>query len=156
MHWPKQSPIASLPELSAGEISLTTETQTRPNTPYERLGGRDVLRAVVDRFYDLMEQDPAYAALRAMHAADLAPMRESLTGFLTGWSGGPRDWFAGGKCVMGAHRPLAITPATAAEWLDAMGRAVDAVLGERDPELARAMLEALGQMARGMVPSDAA
>lgn len=130
----------------------TSATASRPTTPYERLGGRAVLRTLVDRFYDLMEQDPAYAALRAMHAADLAPMRESLTGFLTGWSGGPRDWFASGKCVMGAHRPLAITAETTGEWLDAMGRAVDEVLGQRDPELAAALLDALRQMAQGMAP----
>lgn len=131
---------------------MTTDTQTRPTTPYERLGGREVLRALVDRFYDLMEQDPAYAALRAMHAADLAPMRESLTGFLVGWSGGPRDWFASGKCVMSAHRPLAITAETTREWLDAMARAVDETLGQRDPDLAKAMIEALQQMALGMAP----
>lgn len=156
MRWPGQWPIAILPELSAGEIPLTTATESRPTTPYERLGGRDVLRALVDRFYDLMEQDPTYADLRAMHAADLAPMRDSLTGFLTGWSGGPRDWFAGGKCVMGAHRPLAITAATTAEWLHAMGRAVDEVLGARDPELASALMAALRQMASGMGPRPAA
>ena len=134
----------------------TTATASRPTTPYDRLGGREVLRGLVDRFYDLMEQDPDYARLRALHAADLAPMRESLTGFLTGWSGGPRDWFAGGKCVMGAHRPLAITAETTDEWLHAMGRAVDDTLGPRDPELAAALLDALRQMARGMAPRPAA
>ena len=127
-------------------------TATRPTTPYERLGGREVLRELVDRFYDLMDQDPAYAALRAMHAPDLAPMRESLTGFLTGWSGGPRDWFGAGKCVMGAHRSLAITGQTTGEWLDAMGRAVDDVLAPRDPELAAALIDALRQMATAMGP----
>lgn len=133
-------------------MTTSTATATRPATPYERLGGRPVLRALVDRFYDLMEQDPAYAALRAMHADDLGPMRESLTGFLTGWSGGPRDWFAAGKCVMGAHRPLAITAQTTAEWLHAMGRAVDEVLVASDPELAAALIDALRQMAAGMAP----
>ncbi|HEY6868762.1 MAG TPA: group II truncated hemoglobin [Novosphingobium sp.] len=152
MRWSVAPTITSLPELSAGEIPLTTENQTRATTPYERLGGQVVLRALVDRFYDLMEQDPAYAALRAMHAPDLAPMRDSLTGFLTGWSGGPRDWFGAGKCVMGAHRPLAITAETTAQWLDAMGRAVDAVLGARDPELAAALIDALRQMATAMGP----
>lgn len=133
---------------------MTTETETRPApppaTPYERLGGREVLRTIVDRFYDLMDQDPAYAALRAMHAADLSPMRESLTGFLTGWSGGPRDWFATGKCVMSAHKSLAIDPSLVDEWMGAMGRAIDEIVGARDPEMAGAMTDVLRQMARGM------
>jgi hemoglobin len=133
------------------EIAVTTDTETRPTTPFERIGGISVLRAIVDRFYDLMDEDPAFAELRAMHAPDLAPMRESLTGFLTGWSGGPRDWFAGGKCVMGAHRPLAISAAAAQQWMAAMRRAIDESLGGADPELAAAMIDVLRQMAAGMV-----
>jgi len=129
---------------------LTTQTEQRPATPYERLGGTPTLRIIVDRFYDLMDDDPAYAELRAMHGADLGPMRDSLTGFFTGWSGGPRDWFGQGKCVMGLHRPLAITAETARQWTMAMGRAIDETLGERDPEMARAMVDALHQMAMGM------
>ena len=139
---------------------MTTETETRPPappaTPYERLGGREVLRTIVDRFYDLMDEDPAYAALRAMHAADLTPMRESLTGFLTGWSGGPRDWFATGKCVMSAHKSLAIDPALVDEWMDAMGRAIEDTVGGRDPEIAGAMIGVLRQMATGMANRPAA
>ncbi|HEY6870710.1 MAG TPA: group II truncated hemoglobin [Novosphingobium sp.] len=130
---------------------MTTDTETRPAAPYERIGGQDVLRAIVDRFYDLMDADRAYADLRAMHAPDLAPMRESLTGFLTGWSGGPRDWFAAGKCVMGAHRPLAISPAASGQWMAAMSRAIDETIGARDPELAGAMTAVLRQMAAAMV-----
>ena len=129
---------------------MTTETQTRPSTPYERIGGTPVLRAIVDRFYDLMDEDPAYAELRAMHAPDLAPMRESLTGFLTGWSGGPRDWFAGGKCVMSLHKPLAIGTETVKQWMHAMRRAIDDRVGDKDPEIAAAMVDVLRQMAAGM------
>lgn len=131
-------------------LQTATATATAPTTPYERLGGTPVLRAIVDRFYDLMDSDPAYAELRAMHAADLAPMRTSLTSFLAGWSGGPRDWFAGGKCVMSLHRPMAISAETSAQWMGAMGRAVNETVGERDPEIAKALLLVLEQMATGM------
>jgi hemoglobin len=134
---------------------VTTDTQTRPTTPYERIGGREVLRAIVDRFYDLMDEDPAYAELRAMHAPDLAPMRESLTGFMTGWSGGPRDWFDGGKCVMGLHRPLAIGADTARQWVIAMRRAIDETVAASDPEIAKAMGDVLEQMAGGMIKAPA-
>ena len=44
-----------------------------------------MLQAITQRFYDLMEQDPAYAELRAMHAPDLTEMRASLPLFLAGW-----------------------------------------------------------------------
>lgn len=132
------------------ESPVASQTESPPTTPYQRIGGQAVLRAIVDRFYDLMDRDPAYAELRAMHGPDLTPMRDSLTGFLTGWAGGPRDWFQGGKCVMSLHRPLAITPDTARQWLEAMHRAIDETVGARDPEIARAMLDVLKRMTTGM------
>ena len=120
-------------------------------TPFEKIGGRPVVQGLVDRFYDLMAQEPLYAQLRALHAADLAPMRESLTGFLTGWLGGPRDWFdqRPGACMMSIHRPLPITRETAHQWVDAMRRAIEAA--DVDPELGAQMGEALTRMATGMV-----
>jgi len=125
-------------------------TATVPATPYERLGGRPTLHSIVSRFYDLMDADPAYTELRAMHAEDLAPLRESLIGYFPGWAGGPRDWFQQGKCVMSLHRPLPITPATARQWIAAMHRAIDETVGGHDPDIAKAMVQALAQMATGM------
>ncbi len=126
------------------------ETATPPRSAYDRIGGQPAVRAVVDRFYDLMDADPAYAQLRAMHAGDLSPMRASLTGFLTAWLGGPRDWFADnpGKCMMSAHRGVAMTEGTARQWADAMNRAVYG--GVDDAALAAKMADALGGMALNM------
>lgn len=122
-----------------------------PRTPYEALGGHDAIRRIVDRFYDLMDSDPAYAGLRAMHAADLAPIRASLAGWLSAWAGGPRDWFEEnpGKCVMNAHRGLGVNAETAAQWVDAMTRAI-ADTGPEDRALGELMAERLGLMARAM------
>lgn len=109
------------------------------------------MRAITDRFYDLMEQDSAYAALRAMHAPDLAAMRDSLPQFLMGWAGDPRDWFEAnpGKCMMGAHAGFAISGETAGQWADAMRRAIaDAAVADR--EIAEAMAQILERMALGM------
>lgn len=119
-------------------------------TPYARLGAARVA-AIVDRFYDLMEHDPAYAGLRAMHDADLAPMRASLTGFLTAWLGGPRDWFSErpGTCVMSMHGAMPITPALGEQWIAAMDRAVAAEPGIA-PDLAATLSTALGRVARAM------
>lgn len=129
----------------------TTADVATPTTPFHRLGGRPVFEAICERFYDLMESDPAYADLRAMHAPDLARMRQSLAGFLSGWAGGPRDWFEEnpGKCMMSAHKPFAITPAVAAQWSECMKRAI-ADCDTADDELAKAMGGVLEQMALGM------
>ena len=138
---------------------MTTQTETRPAaTPYERLGGKATIEAIADRFYDLMDTDPAFAELRAMHAADLAPMRASLAGFLTGWSGGPRDWFQAnpGRCMMSIHRPLPIGADTAREWILAMRRAIDETVAAKDPPIAKAMGDVLEQMASGMAKRPAA
>jgi len=119
-------------------------------TPYDQIGG-ERLAAIVDRFYDLMDEDPAYAGLRAMHAADLGPMRASLTGFLTAWLGGPRDWFGArpGTCIMSLHGAMAIGPDVANQWIEAMERAIAAERGLA-PDLSVTVSRALGRMARAM------
>lgn len=126
-------------------------TQAPATSPYERLGGIDVLRQITDRFYDLMDTDTAYKALRDMHAADLGPMRESLPGFLAGWSGGPRQWFEAnpGKCMMSMHKPFPITRETATQWADCMARAIADVAPD-DREIAAGLSQVLKQMALGM------
>ena len=43
-------------------------------TPFELIGGGAVVRRFVDRFYDLMEEDPRYAGL----APDVIPATECL------------------------------------------------------------------------------
>jgi len=119
-------------------------------TPYARIGGEPTVAAIANRFYDLIEQDPAYADLRAIHAADLNAVRHGLTRFLAGWAGGPRDWFERGQCIMSLHRAFPITPVLADQWATAMTRAIEAQPG-LDPDLAGAMAEALSHMARGMI-----
>lgn len=134
---------------------MSVETQAKPaetsNTPFHRLGGAPVFEAIAQRFYDLMEQDPAYARLRAMHAPDLAPMRESLPKFLAGWAGGPRDWFEAnpGRCMVSLHKPMTIDADTAGQWASAMQRAV-ADVGPEPADMAKAMADVLADMARGM------
>ncbi len=119
------------------------------SSAFHRFGGAEAVRALVDRFYDAMESDPAYARLRAIHAADLAPMRSSLAGFLTGWMGGPRDWFGQGKCVMSAHAPFTIDDGLRNEWIAAMRGAL--AQAEIDADLRTMLDDGFARVAGAMV-----
>ena len=148
-------------QITTPRVATTTDPSTDAvsamrQTPFDLIGGHPTIRAIVGRFYDLMDSDPAYAALRALHAPDLAPMRESLAGFLAAWSGGPRDWFEAnpGKCMMSAHRNMAITHELAGQWSEAIRRAVhdtDEAGIEGDPMILREMGDVLTRLAMGMV-----
>lgn len=107
--------------------SEATSEVRRKDVPYHLIGGEEVVRRVVDRFYDIMDTAPEARSLRAMHAADLAPMRERLTEFLTGWLGGPPVYFqrADRKCIRSAHAPFEIGEAERDQWMMCMRRALD-------------------------------
>lgn len=130
---------------------MATMTETAALRPYDRIGGLDVLRRITDRFYDLMESQPAFIALRAMHAPDLAPMREALPLFLAGWSGGPRTWWDAnpGKCMVSMHTKFGIDKTTAGQWADAMRQAI-ADVAPPDTAIADALADVLDRMALGM------
>lgn len=119
-------------------------------TAFDQIGGAEPVAAMVNAFYDLMENDPAYARLRAIHAADLTPMRASLAGFITGWLGGPRDWFVQrpGACMMSLHRAMPIDAELGRQWVEAMTRAMAQVGIE--PEMAEALREVFGRMSANM------
>ena len=70
---------------------------TEPATPFERLGGEAGVRQLVDRFYDLMDLEPVYAGIRALHPSELDGSRDKLFWFLCGWLAG---W------ATAVHRPL--------------------------------------------------
>jgi hemoglobin len=121
---------------------MSTAAAELRNTPYELLGGSEAaVRRIVDAFYDLMETAPEARELRAMHAADLGPMRDRLTWFLTGWLGGPalyNERTGGGVCMTSAHRPFAIDDLARDQWMWCMRGALDAA---EAPAGVRAMIE---------------
>jgi len=96
-------------------------------TPYELLGGAEPLRRLVDRFYDVMDSAPEARELRAMHGADLGPMRDKLYEFMSGWLGGPPLYSqrTGSVCITRAHAPFPIDAAARDQWLWCMQRAMD-------------------------------
>lgn len=125
-------------------------TDAVQQTAFDQIGGAAPVAAMVNAFYDLMETDPAYARLRAIHAQDLTPMRASLAGFITGWLGGPRDWFAArpGVCMMSMHRAMPIDAELGRQWVDAMSRAMDQA--EIAPDMAEALRDVFGRMSANM------
>ena len=61
-------------------------------TPFEWIGGETRVHALVERFYDLMDLEPAYVELRAVHGPVLDDARQKLFWFLCGWLGGPQHY----------------------------------------------------------------
>ncbi len=61
-------------------------------TPFEWIGGEERVKALVERFYDLMDLEPAYTQLRAVHGSTLENARQRLFWFLCGWMGGPQHY----------------------------------------------------------------
>jgi hemoglobin len=102
---------------------VSPDDQTKANAPpYDLIGGEAGVRALVDRFYDIMDTDPAASAIRGLHGADLGPMRQKLFEFMSGWLGGPRLY---SSCIMSAHRPYTIGTAERDQWLACMRRALE-------------------------------
>ncbi len=98
------------------------------NTPYDMLGGDAAVRALVDRFYDLMDLEPEFAELRALHPPHLDESRDKLYWFLSGWLGGP-DMFVerkGHPMLRARHMPFPIGVKERDQWLACMHKAMDA------------------------------
>jgi hemoglobin len=107
-------------------------------TAFERIGGEARVRALVDRFYDLMDLEPAYAGIRALHPASLDGSRDKLHWFLCGWLGGPPHYEKrfGHPRLRARHLPYAIGIAERDQWLACMQQAmreegVDEALAQR-------------------------
>jgi hemoglobin len=97
------------------------------NSLYDLIGGEAKLRALVDRFYDLMDVSPEAKDIRAYHATSLVQSREKLFMFLSGWSGGPGLYMEkyGHPRLRMRHAPFSIGERERDQWLWCMNRALD-------------------------------
>jgi len=97
-----------------------------PVTPFELIGGEPSVRALVERFYDLMELEPGYAVLRGVHGPDLASARDKLFWFLCGWLGGPQHFVErfGHPRLRARHMPFKIGIQERDQWLACMDQAM--------------------------------
>jgi hemoglobin len=106
----------------------------QPASFYQRVGGEEGTRALVDRFYDLMDTLPEARTVRAMHATSLAVSRQKLFEFLSGWLGGPPLYIEkyGHPRLRARHLPFAIDTAARDAWLLCMHRALDELVTDVD------------------------
>lgn len=93
---------------------------------FDDLGGEPAVRRLVDRFYDLMDLEPGYAALRATHGPTLDSARDKLFWFLCGWLGGPEHYVQrfGHPALRARHLPFAIGLQERNQWVACMSQAM--------------------------------
>jgi len=115
---------------------------------YQRVGGEQTFRTLVDRFYAGVATDPL---LRPLYPEqDLAPAAERLTLFLIQYWGGPNTYSAtrGHPRLRMRHAPFTIGSAERDAWLRHMAEALQSL--ELDPELADELWRYLTMAAESM------
>jgi hemoglobin len=92
---------------------------TKPDTPYALIGGEPTVRALVQRFYELMDTLPEAYGIRKLHPADLSGSENKLYMYLTGWLGGPQLYVEkfGHPRLRGRHLPFPIGTAERDQWM---------------------------------------
>jgi hemoglobin len=121
-----------------------------PATPFEWIGGEEKVRAIVDRFYDLMDLEPGYRELREAHGTELERARQNLFWFLCGWLGGPQhytDRFGHPRLRM-RHMPFKIGIKERDQWVACMDQAMGEV--GIDATLRARLRDSFGQTADWM------
>jgi len=94
--------------------------------PFDALGGEPGVRALVERFYDLMTLEPGFAPLRELHPSALDGTRDKLYWYLCGWLGGPQHYVErfGHPRLRARHLPFSIGIRERDLWLECMRRAM--------------------------------
>ncbi len=130
---------------------MQTDTRTLPVlTPYEQIGGEPAVRALVKRFYELMDALPEAWDVRRMHAEDLSGSEEKLFLFLSGWFGGPNLYVErfGPPFLRARHLPFSIGAAERDQWMLCMRQALEELVG--DSELRGSLLQSFTALADHM------
>ena len=104
---------------------------TPDDTPYQRLGGRERVLALVERFYDAMtDTEPALARVHRLDAHGRVDRgtRDRFALFLVGWLGGPQDYIAqhGHPRLRMRHGRVSVDAGQRDAWLRCMAIALDA------------------------------
>ena len=114
--------------MAGREVKNKMNIEEKPpvTPPFAWIGGEEKVRALVDRFYDLMDLEPGYAALRAAHGTTLDNARQRLFWFLCGWLGGPQHYTDrfGHPMLRARHMPFSIGIRERDQWLACMDQAM--------------------------------
>lgn len=105
---------------------MTDATSGQETLAFDLIGGEARVRELVDRFYDLMDLEPEFAVLRAVHPPSLEGSRDKLFWFLCGWLGGPDLYVErfGHPRLRARHLPYPIASAERDQWLLCMAEAM--------------------------------
>lgn len=97
---------------------------------YERIGGAEKVRALVQRFYQIMDELPESYGIRKLHPEDLQGSEEKLFKFLSGWMGGPQLFVEqyGPPILRRRHLPFQISDLERDQWLTCMDLALNEVV----------------------------
>jgi hemoglobin len=133
---------------------MHTEEQPQHATPFAWIGGEEKVKALAERFYDLMDLEDGYAQLRATHGTELERARQNLFWFLCGWLGGPQYYTErfGHPRLRMRHMPFRIGIAERDQWLACMDQAMGEV--GVPPELRARLNQAFFQTADWMRNTD--
>ena len=104
-----------------------TETLDTAPSVFELVGGEARVRELIDRFYDLMDLEPEFAGIRALHPPTLEGSRDKFFWFLCGWMGGPDHYVSrfGHPRLRARHLSYAIGGSERDQWLRCMAWAME-------------------------------
>lgn len=103
------------------------ETNEKTITLYEAIGGDATVRALTDRFYELMKTAPEGKASLDVHPPDLTNARDRLHDYLTGYLGGPPVYMEkyGHPMLRRRHFVAPIGPEERDSWLFCFRQALE-------------------------------
>lgn len=101
---------------------------------YQRIGGAEKIHALVQRFYEIMDELPEAYGIRKMHAPQLDGAADKLFKFLSGWLGGPPLFTQefGEPFLRRRHFPFAIGVSERDQWLMCMDQALNETVADAD------------------------
>lgn len=101
-------------------------------THYQRIGGAEKVHALVDRFYELMDELPEAYGIRKIHAESLQGANDKLFKFLSGWLGGPQLFIQefGEPFLRRRHFPFSIGTSERDQWMLCMNQALHEVVAD--------------------------
>lgn len=120
-------------------------------TPYEKLGAAPGIRALVQRFYALMDELPEAYTIRQMHPEDLSGSEQRLFEYLSGWLGGPSLYTDkhGHPRLRMRHAPYDLDTSARDAWMLCMTQALSELV--TDTELRDPLIHTFAQMANHLV-----